>query len=124
MAPRTSPTQPRFHVRLHLRNTPSEALLKDLQRVSRQTGDRSPTTSIYDLHGIVTSQAVIHRFGSWNAALAAAGLPIRKNYRIRDTDLFDNLAELWRKLGRQPRSTELIRHEGRSRYSTTAYTVR
>jgi 5-methylcytosine-specific restriction endonuclease McrA len=96
-------------------------LLQDLRRVARQSGERSPTTTIYDQHGRLTSQALIRRFGSWNGALAAAGLPIRKHYRIAETDLFDNLVQLWRKLGRQPLSTELCKKEGRSCYSTTAY---
>jgi 5-methylcytosine-specific restriction endonuclease McrA len=117
----SAPAQPRFDVRLHLRNTPREVLLQDLQRVARQSGERSPTTTIYDEHGRVTSRALIHRFGSWNGALAAAGLPIRKNYRIAETDLFENLVQLWRKLGRQPLSTELSKKAGLSRYSTTAY---
>jgi hypothetical protein len=116
--------RPRFNIKLHLRNTPREVLLQDLRRVARQTGERSPSCTLYDEHGTVSCQALIHRFGSWNGALAAAGLPIRKNYRIRETDLFENLAELWRKLGRQPRSTELGKKEGLSLYSTTAYLAR
>src|SRR5256885_8364151 len=121
MVPLSSPAQPRFDIKLHLRNTPREVLLQDLQRVARLSGEHSPTTTIYDEHGRVSSQALIHRFGSWNGALAAAGLPVRKNYRITETDLFDNLAQLWRKLGRQPLSTELRTGESLSRYSTTAY---
>jgi Homing endonuclease associated repeat/HNH endonuclease len=121
MVPRPSTAQPRFHIRLHLRNTPAEVLLHDLQRVARLSGERSPSTTFYDAHGRVSSQAMIHRFGSWNSALAAAGLPIRKTYRIAEADLFDNLIQVWRKLGRQPRSTELSRKDGLSRYSTTAY---
>jgi hypothetical protein len=116
--------QPRFHIKLHLRNTPREVLLQDLQRVARLSGEHSPSTTIYDEHGRVSSQALIHRFGSWNGALAAAGLPIRKNYRIREIDLFENLAQVWRKLGRQPRSTEMGRKDGQSQYSTQAYIER
>jgi Homing endonuclease associated repeat/HNH endonuclease len=121
MASLSVPTRLRFDIKLHLRNTPREVLLQDLRRVARLLGGRSPSTTIYDEHGCVTSQALIHRFGSWNGALAAAGLPLRKNYRIREIDLFENLAQLWRKLGRQPLSTEMVRKEGLSRYSTTAY---
>ena len=121
MVPRPSTAHPRFDIKLRLRNTPREVLLQDLRRVARQTGGRSPSTTLYDEHGTVSCQALIHRFGSWNGALAAAGLPIRKNYRIRETDLFENLAELWRRLGRQPVSTDLTRKEGLSLYSTTAY---
>jgi hypothetical protein len=121
MASLSVSSRPRFKIRLQLRNTPREELLQDLQRVARLSGKRSPSTTIYDAHGRVSSQAMIHRFGSWNTALTAAGLPIRKTYRIAEPDLFDNLVQVWRKLGRQPRSTELSRKDGLSRYSTTAY---
>ena len=120
MASRSGPV-PRFDIKLHLRNTPREELLRDLRRVARLSGGRSPSTAIYDAHGRVSSRAMINRFGSWNAALAAAGLPIRKTYRIAKSDLFANLVRVWRKLGRQPCSTELRRKDGLSRYSTTAY---
>src|SRR5882724_9355098 len=121
----SGPARPiRFEIKLIPRNTPEKVLLEDLRRVSRQIGGRSPSTTIYGEHGSLSAEALIHRFGSWNAALAAAGLPIRKNYRIREADLFENLAELWRKLDRQPISTELIKKEGLSRYSTTAYVAR
>jgi hypothetical protein len=121
MASRPSTAQPRFVIKLRLRNTPREVLLHDLRRVAQLAGERSPSTTIYDAHGRVSCQALIHRFGSWNAALKAAGLPIRKAYRIAEADLFDNLVQVWRKLGRQPLSTELSGKGGLSRYSTTAY---
>src|SRR5258708_19866772 len=90
-----APARPRFDVRLHLRNTPREVLLQDLRRVARQSGERSPTTTIYDEHGRVTSQALIRRFGSWNGALAAPRPPIRKNYRNVETALFPNTLHLF-----------------------------
>jgi 5-methylcytosine-specific restriction endonuclease McrA len=119
----SAPAQPRFAVRLHLRNTPREVLLQDLQRVARLAGEPL-SRSIYDDHGSFSGQALGRRFGSWNQALAAAGLPILKNYRISEIDLFENLAQLWRKLGRQPTSNELVRKDGLSLYSERAYLTR
>src|SRR5437899_4075410 len=98
----------RFDIKLHMRNTPEDVLLQDLQRVARQTRESSPSTTVYDENGCVSAGTIIRRFGSWNAALLAAGLPTRRDYRIHDIDLFDNLARLWGKLGRQPISVELI----------------
>jgi 5-methylcytosine-specific restriction endonuclease McrA len=95
-------------------------LVQDLQRVARLIGEPL-SRSIYDDHGGFSGQALGRRFGSWNRALAAAGLPILKNYRIPETDLFENLAQLWRKLGRQPTSKELVRKDGVSLYSERAY---
>jgi hypothetical protein len=121
----TSPARaPRFKIELQPRNTPEKVLLQDLRRVSRQTGDRSPSTTTYDAHGNFSAQALGQRFGSWNGALRAAGLPIRKPRKISDADLFDNLVQLWRLHGRQPVCTDLVRKVGGSRYSSTPYYAR
>jgi hypothetical protein len=95
-----------------------------LGRVSRETGDRSPSTTTYDAHGNFSSQVFGQRFGSWNAALKAAGLRIRKPRKIRESDLFENLVRLWRRLGRQPVGSDLSRKRGLSRYSLGAYCAR
>jgi 5-methylcytosine-specific restriction endonuclease McrA len=119
----SDPAQPRFAIKLRRRNIPREVLLQDLQRVARLTGEPL-SRSTYDDHGSFSGQALGRRFGSWNQALTAAGLPILKNYRIPEADLFDNLAQLWRKLGRQPISNELVRKNGLSLYSDRAYLTR
>ena len=87
MASLSVSSRPRFEIKLHLRNTPREVLLRDLRRVAHLSGERSPTIAIYDRHGRVSAQALIHRFGSWNQALAAAQLPIGKPYNITQADL-------------------------------------
>jgi len=110
-----------FNIRLQPRNIPREVLLRDLRRVSRQTGGHSPSTTTYAAHGSFSAQALRQRFGSWNGALQAAGLPVRKPRKVSDADLFDNLARLWRKLGRQPVCTDLARKAAGSLYSSAPY---
>jgi hypothetical protein len=112
---------PRFNVRLQPRNIPGEVLLRDLRRVSRLTGGHSPSTTTYTAHGSFSAAALRQRFGSWNGALKAAGLPVRKPRKVSDADLFDNLAGLWRRLGRQPVCTDLARKAGGSLYSSAPY---
>jgi hypothetical protein len=114
----------RFNIKLQPKNTPEKVLLGDLRRVSRQTCDRSPSTTTYDAHGNFSSQVFGQRFGSWNAALAAAGLRVRKPRKIAETDLFENLIRLWRRLGRQPVGSDLSRKKGLSRFSSGAYCAR
>ena len=114
----------RFKIRLQPKNTPERVLLKDLRRVSRQTRDRSPSTTTYDAHGNYSAQVFGQRFGSWNAALQAAGLRIRKPRKIAEIDLFENLVRVWRRLGRQPVSADLTRTKGISLYSSGAYCAR
>ena len=114
----------RFNIRLQPKNIPESVLLKDLRRVSRQAGDRSPSTTTYDAHGNYSSQVFGQRFGSWNGALRAAGLRIRKPRRVAEIDLFENLVRVWRQIGRQPVSADLTRTKGISLYSSGAYCAR
>jgi hypothetical protein len=51
---------------------------------------------------------VANRFGSWTAALDAAGLE-RGLEKSDDKSLFENLLEVWTKLGRQPKYSEMRR---------------
>jgi hypothetical protein len=124
MASLSASSRPRFKIKLRLMNTPREMLLQDLQRVARLSGKRSPTVAIYNQHGRVSAQSLVRRFGSWNQALAAAQLPINKQHNIAQADLFENLAQLWRRLGRQPVATDMVRKKRQSRYSASAYRAR
>jgi hypothetical protein len=47
------------------------------------------------------------RFGSWNKALIAAGLPVLNEVDISDERLFENILVLWQHFGRQPRRSDL-----------------
>lgn len=124
MASLSVSSRPRFKIKLRLMNTPREVLLQDLQRVARLSGGRSPTIAVYDQHGLVSAQTLIHRFGSWNQALEAAQLPISKACNIAEADLFENLVQLWRRLERQPVYEDMVRKNGQSRYSANAYRAR
>lgn len=49
------------------------------------------------------------RFGTWNNALAKAGLTISNEVNIPDDRLFENILTLWQHYGRQPRRSELAK---------------
>jgi hypothetical protein len=61
------------------------AILDDLRRVARELGYIN--SEAYHAHGIVTTQTVKNKFGSWLAACQAAGLVSRstrhKNHEIK-----------------------------------------
>ncbi|MCC7049345.1 MAG: HNH endonuclease [Alphaproteobacteria bacterium] len=60
------------------------------------------------------------RFGSWRAALAAAGIPVQSaSQRYTDEECFANLARLWRHHGRAPRVVDADRAP--SRIGSAAY---
>ena len=81
-------------------------LLSDLQRASEETGKQSLTMAEYKEYGRYDPSTIIRHFETWNKALNMAGLQI-SNRQYTDQELFDNLAEIWFKIGHQPSRREL-----------------
>ncbi len=85
---------------------PDAVLLADLTEVYESAGGSKITIELYEKFGKYNSSTIIRHFGSWNSALEQAGLQIsNKQYTLQE--LYDNLAELWLKLGHQPSRREL-----------------
>lgn len=86
-----------------------DELLDDLKRVAKDLGSSTVPQKTYGKRGTYDYSTVIRRFGSWNAALRAAGLTISNEILISDERLFENLFVLWQHFGRQPRRAELAK---------------
>lgn len=84
-------------------------LLNDVGVVAAQLGVASLPQRLYHLHGRSSTTAIKNRFGSWNAAIAAASLTSSGHRDIAESELFDNLQEVWMAFGRQPRKREMTR---------------
>jgi 5-methylcytosine-specific restriction endonuclease McrA len=84
-------------------------LLDDLSGVAAQLGAISLPQRLYRLHGRYSATAIKNRFGSWNAAVRAAGLTSSADRHIQEIQLFDNLQKVWIALGRQPRKRDMAR---------------
>jgi hypothetical protein len=84
-------------------------LISDLQRVAKLAGKDSVSFRRYSELGNYHPETLSLRFGSWNQALAAAGLKVAAERDISDDRLFENLMHLWEHYGRQPRLRELTR---------------
>ena len=84
-------------------------MLADIQRVSSELGVLLVPVRLYREHGTYSVTAIKKRFGSWNNAIEAAGLESVDIETLSDDDLFDNLREVWIKIGRQPRSLEMVK---------------
>lgn len=108
-------------VRFKHRDIPDRELVRDLRRVARETGRRRVTSILYAEHGAFGPGTLARRFGSWNAALGAAGLPVAQLWKVPDTALLENLADVWRKLGRQPTWRELTKRGGFSKFAGATY---
>ncbi len=101
------------------RKISNEALIADLKAVFLANNKNALTIARYKLLGRYSYTLPINRFGSWNKALKAAGLPPTIIINIPVIQLFDNLMQVWEKLGRQPQLRDLRRPV--SRYSGTTY---
>lgn len=88
------------------RNTPDGEFLTDLKSIAATLGADTVSMSQYDRHGKFSASSLQRRFGSWRNALHRAGLTA-PNMRATEEELFDNLVELWARLGRQPRLSDM-----------------
>ncbi len=85
----------------------NEELLDDLRKVAQLLGKKTVLYDEYPKYGRCASRVYETRFGSWNRALQAAGLEVTRRQDISELELFENLEQVWRALGRQPRREEL-----------------
>lgn len=98
-----------------------DELLLDMQRVSKEMGKRTLTYTEYKEYGHYGPTTVTNHFGNWNNALRMAGLQISKRSPYSDQELFDNLAELWIRIGHQPSKADLSRFQSPISYSVYEY---
>jgi hypothetical protein len=87
---------------------PEDLLITDMQRVVEELKKQAITMADYDQHGKFGSSTICKRFGGWNKAKTIAKLKIGRIYNSTDEDYFENIAEVWRQLGRQPKYKEMI----------------
>ena len=99
-------------------------MLSDLKRVAENLGIATITKTLYDQHGVFGATTLLRRFGSWNKALTAAGLGLNNRVNIPDEELFENLANVWQILGRQPVGNDITKSTGASLFSLGTYEKR
>ncbi len=113
----------KFELKLRQRDIPEQDLLADIKRVADKTGSKTITKIIYDEHGQYGATTILRRFGSWNKALKAAGLDLNNRINIPDEELFENLANIWQHLGKQPAGKDISKSNG-SKFSLGTYEKR
>jgi 5-methylcytosine-specific restriction endonuclease McrA len=97
----------KFQLETYHRNIPDEDLLADLQRVAMELRKSSVTIDEYNERGQFHNTTLSRRFGSWFKTLERAGLSKTRNLHISNEELFNNLADIWARLGRQPKYQDL-----------------
>lgn len=100
----------KFELEPYNRGISDEEILADIRHVAQS---REPKDWVayeeYDELGKVSCFTVCRRFGSWNNALAKAGLQVKRYVNIPKENLFEDIEHVWVKLGRQPRREEMKR---------------
>ncbi|MFN5538807.1 MAG: homing endonuclease associated repeat-containing protein [Candidatus Melainabacteria bacterium] len=87
----------------------SHKLIEDLQIIANKLNVTKITQSIYTQHGQYNCSTYIRRFGTWNNALEKAKLTISNFVDYSDEQLFENLLNIWQKLGKQPTRRDVNR---------------
>jgi hypothetical protein len=110
----------KFELDDYNRNVPDNLLIDDLVLVAKKLHKDSVTHEEYNSKGKYSSTTYQRRFGSWFKALEKAGLQkTRTPANIPEQDLFNNLEDIWIRLGRQPRYAEV--HKTLSKYHVGTY---
>lgn len=113
-----------FKVQIRRRNIPSEEILADLKRVASEMGKKTCTKNEYDERGKFGATTLLRRFKQWNKALEAAGLSVPNRQNVSDEELFENLANVWTRIGRQPFGREMEKANGLSKFALGTYEKR
>jgi 5-methylcytosine-specific restriction endonuclease McrA len=103
-------------------NVSNDSYIEDIKRVAHLLGKQAITMAQYNNSGKYSSSTICARFGSWFAALEAAGLEKTRNLGITDEEYFRNLEKVWRTLGRQPVGSDM--RKPLSKYSVDGYADR
>ncbi len=111
----------KFELEPFHRDIPDPYLLEDLRNANRALSEvgKKLSSRSYDKVGKYSAATIALRFGSWNRALAKAGLKPAEEKNVSIDALFENIKEVWLQKGKQP----VFRDMGLSpsRYSGSLY---
>jgi hypothetical protein len=86
----------------------NEDMLAELRRVAGALGNSALTHTQFNANSEIAAAALSSRFGSWGAALKAAGIAQGTlGRRYSESDYFENLLNVWTHYGRQPSYSEM-----------------
>ncbi len=112
----------KFELEEYHRNISDDKLISDLKEVAVLLNKNSVTFDEYTEKGKFNSSTIMRRFGGWNKALEKADLQKIKENNILEEELFKNLEELWIRLGKQPRYSQV--QKPLSKYTADTYANR
>lgn len=94
----------------------------DAQRIAAFLKSDTVRYDDYKKYGKFAAENIFKRFTTWEAFLLKAGLKPTgfSKQKISEEELFKEIERIWIRLGRQPTSTDIIKH-GVSKYSIDTY---
>ena len=106
---------------------PTEKIIAELCRVAGLCGNRCFSRREFDEKAVYCKGTVVlYRFGTWQAALDAAGLKLEKvkmdRSQISNDQLFEELGRVWKLIGHRPSKDEWENAD--AKYSYTTYKAR
>lgn len=113
-----------FELKLRQWNIPKNDILADIKSVAERLRTNSLTQAEYAQTGRYGVNTISRKFGSWEKAISAAGLTAKNRFNIADEEIFENLANLWQALGRQPVGNDITKSTGASKFSLGTYVKR
>lgn len=113
-----------FKIQLRRRNVPDDELLLDIKNCAETLSKNTLTAVEYTKDGTYGVNTILRRFKSWNAALEMAGLVAPNRQNIPDSELFENLANIWTTIGHQPFGRDIDKSNGISHISLGTYEKR
>lgn len=115
----------KFNIQLRRRSIPLAEIAEDIKAVATKVGAKTVTAMQYADLGQFGVNTVLRKFKSWNKALEAAGLEAPNRQHVTEEELFENLANVWGVLGRQPFGRDMEKAAGnQSQYSLGTYEKR
>ena len=103
----------------------NEELLEDIKDVAVLLKRTTVSQSEYKKYRKPDSgghSTIVSRFGSWNNALSLANLKKSSDFSVTDEELFQEIARIWERLGKQPSAAYI--DSNASKYSKTQYVNR
>lgn len=96
-----------------LKLIPDDEYYSDLRRVAKILNLQTVPYDEYKKLGKYSAEHIFNRFGKWSTVLENAGLnPTGFNKdKVSEQECFDEIERMWRLLGRQPTTTDIIKRD-------------
>lgn len=99
----------KFQLEKRAEDMTGEELIAEVKSVASTLGKDTLTITDFNDNSELDARSLTKRLGVWGEILKSAGLKKNYNYRLSEDELFQNIADVWIKLGRQPRIDDMTK---------------